>query len=468
MFNRGILSQGVDPALEEELIREMQAEEAQNQGLLAQPLQSAPPQGNRRDAIGMARSQNALPSLVPQEYKSKGILDRFKSGFSNFGRQAPDQALLALSAGLLKGAGDPNGNFFSSLGQGLEGYGAGVDAERAAFENSEQKRTQGLYQQENLRLAQEDNQLARDRFAADGPLRELQIKELEMKLKSGEIVELENGILYNKTTGETITAASEAVIAAKARVAAAEAEAQARYSPLGKSQQGNTFVDADGNYYHGIFQPGGGYLFQNASDGTVSKTLPEGAMRVEDSGLKYATKADETAETALYDSAISAPGNIARLDRLQAAAQGNTGQTYLADMARYISTRFNIPLGEFDPSNISQAKQIIADLAVDASKRMKGQGQITEFERKMLLDASLKLDMDPKAFNTVVEIMKKAEMRSQELYDAWMNAPTSERAQGFRQFVYQYSKRFNQEGGPNATGTGQSTTSTGVGWSIVE
>ena len=468
MALRGILSQA-DPALEEELIREMQAEEAQRQGLLSsvmpqsgpqagpQPILAGPqPQGNRRDTIAVPRSQNALPSLAPESYKPKSILDRVKGVFAGNG---PDQALLALGSGLLQNS---RKGFFPALGAGAEGFNEAGALERKQFEDTEAQRIQSLYQQENLRLAQEDNQLAQDRFDAEGPLRDLQIEDLKQKLASGDYVDMGNGVLLDRKTGKLNTVGVDAVVEAQRRLA----EIEAQYSPTNKSQQGEAYLAPDGTYFQGIFVPGQGYVYQNTADGSTTRTLPEGTVRAVDSGVKYESKADVSAEDAAYQGAISASGNVARLERLKAAGQGQVGQTVWSDIGRLMATKIGVDVGTFSGKSLSEMKQIVSDMAVDAAKRMKGQGQITENERKLLMDALPKADMDPAAFNTVIDILIKSEQRGAELYNRWMDASPEERRRGFREWSYRYS-RTNFQDGPNPAGTGN-TTSSGVTWEIVQ
>jgi hypothetical protein len=271
----GILS-GVDPLLEEEMIREMQAEEAQRMGLLSSAMpqagpapilapQAGPtPQGNRRDAVGVPRSSNALPSLVPQEYKPKSILDRFKLDGKG------DPALLALSAGLLKGAGDPRGNFFSALGEGIGGYNDAVNLEKQQFDQGEQQRLQGLYQETSLGQGQQRIDQANREYEEGAELRKLNVEKLKQDLASGDWVHVGNGVMFNKRDGTTNKAAVQDVIDAEKAIQAAQ--------PTTFQNVGN-LVDKDGNALgEGVYNPKTGQTMIRTEQGLVP--APVGARQV--------------------------------------------------------------------------------------------------------------------------------------------------------------------------------------------
>jgi hypothetical protein len=275
----GILS-GVDPLLEEELIREMQMEEAQK-GLLSSAMPQAGPQagpapilapqagpatqGNRRDTIAVPRSSNSLPSLVPQEYKPKSILDRFKIGDGK-----GDPALLALSAGLLKGAGDPRGNFFSALGEGVSGYNQAINDERAQFDQGEQQRIQGLYQETSLGQGQQRIDQADREYAEGEPMRKLQIEKLKQDLASGDWVHVGNGVMFNKRDGSTNSAAVQDVLAAERAIQDAQ--------PKNFQNVGN-IVDKEGTALgEGVYDPRSGTTYIRTAQGLIP--APVGARQV--------------------------------------------------------------------------------------------------------------------------------------------------------------------------------------------
>lgn len=337
--------------------------------------------------------------------------------------------------GMLAGQGDS----FQKIGQGL------AFARQSAAERRKQQQEQQRYEREfGLKERDADRQDA---------LAEARLRQIEQDLATGSIMHLGNGILWNAATGERVAPELAEEVQRRAIQRAAAAAAAGR-GPT-KYQNAALGQDAEGNPVGLVFNPSTGQFEPRA--------LPEGFTRFEDSALRYFNKNEEEATRYLGEDAVQADANIARYDRLLEQGEALAGPDAPMVIMRKLAEVTGYQIGPVNPDDLSSVKRMIADMSVDAAARMRGQGQITENERKLLADALANPEkMTPKAFRDTVEILKRAEERKKDQYDKWMQAPPEVRQQGIQYFRYNYLRTLNEGRG---TGSG-STTSTGVKWSL--
>lgn len=111
--------------------------------------------------------------------------------------------------------------------------------------------------------------------------------------------------------------------------------------------------------------------------------------------------------------------------RAALAAGAKTGGLAAAKLAAAQTINGVMGSEVFKTAPTELAKTTFADMALTAAARMRGQGQITESERKILADSVAKLGNSPEALGYIMNFMEKAAQRSigkaqavQELRDA--------------------------------------------------
>jgi len=243
------------------------------------------------------------------------------------------------------------------------------------------------------------------------------------------------------------------------------------------SQQGTDFYTPKGEYVKEVFNKRNGKLeYHNATTGETLTTLPSGSFRTASSPFKEINKASGEDINNAYTNANAAGGRIEQLNRLQQIGQGITGPDLLSRAGRGIAEALGMPIGQFDPANISQFKRELADMAVTASQRLRGQGQITESERRLLIETLPAIDTNPQAFRTVINILKSAEQRKVEQVQAWEGSSSEDKKDGWQAFQFRFRSKLERGQGDSPQETPQrgatpsvskpSSTSTGVKWQL--
>jgi hypothetical protein len=450
-FNYGALA-----PLTQQLMQMQPRQPAQGQGILAS---NSP---NKRDV--------AAEGLLDMPTNQRpGLIDAFRNP-----NDVSNRGLVNLGLGLATGKG-----WQDSLARGIAGYQEGVD-------QGNQLAAEDIVKQNALRQQRIENasnaQQLQLRTNADQRDAELQPYKIAAE-QAGVIDQTPDGGMVNKLTGEyippdpRIQAAYlkqlEAEGKIKVQVAAAQAHASNIVNP--DYRPGYTYQQGDGTIWETTFNGNNGQReYTNTRSGEVTSTLPKDAIRIDQSPVGAAARASGKIygadEASAAQGAAEAYGVKSQLAALKQTAVGQTGSTLMMTAGRALSQFMGFEIGDIDQTNIDVSRQMIADRALEAAQRMKGQGQITENERAMLAMTIPKLENDPEAFNVIIDILSKAEDRKIALYEGWENASPEVRARGWGSYSYQANKKQFSDGSfdppKSQTDTYKSRTSTGVGYTI--
>ena len=232
-----------------------------------------------------------------------------------------------------------------------------------------------------------------------------------------------------------------------------------RAATLGSQRQqaGSLYYDNNRNAYRETFDPRTGgtsfYVVSGPQAGQTLETLPQGAMRAEDSAAKYLTKEDAAVFNQAQSAALRAPERIVDLRRLKRLGESQAGTTVFDQAGRFLATRFGLEVGQFDADNVTGYKQELAKQMLIAAEQMKGQGQITENERLLLANSIANPEsMTGASFAKAVDIMIRGEERAQAMFEAWNAADALTKSMGFTAFSYDWRKKNVKD--PEVDGTG--------------
>jgi hypothetical protein len=241
--------------------------------------------------------------------------------------------------------------------------------------------------------------------------------------------------------------------------------------------QKTSFYDEQGNLYwaatDGTGNPG---VWDSNNQKFIAGGVP-GLTRATDSsvgaGNRASAKLDSDAEQQLYIEAQSATDNLIQLNNLAAIRPtAGIGLDKATDISRRIVTLTGMSWGDIDPTSISSLQASTRQLGLNWSQKMKGQGQVTEFERQQIVEMLPQALMDPQAFDNLVELLKKTESRKMQMADEWFSDQANLRRQygSFRGFMLSRVKELEitaptQGNGP-APRTNSGSTGTRIEWSI--
>ncbi|MBK3774768.1 hypothetical protein GAY31_11435 [Azospirillum brasilense] len=212
--------------------------------------------------------------------------------------------------------------------------------------------------------------------------------------------------------------------------------------PLGRSQQGNTYVTKGGReIISSTFNPTRGFVYRNEMTGEVLKSLPKDAMRIENAGLNREANHDVDDMKAARDAAIAAPRNMATYDSLSRMVdQIGAGSDIPSQVGRALARYSGVTIGNTDPEAMSKAQLYFSRLELSASEAMRGQGAITENERTILRESIPNMSTQPDALKKVLETLNAIEQRKVRLYENWLKAPAEVKSRGFGNFQFEYER----------------------------
>lgn len=208
------------------------------------------------------------------------------------------------------------------------------------------------------------------------------------------------------------------------------------------SQQGPVWVAPDGSWYTTTFNPNSGsYSLRNLNTGEAVDQLPEGATRAEQSGLQWRNKEEEDAKIEAVRAAEDAFGAITRLESLRELATPLAGPDFWTRAARSLAEVTGSDISGIDPTNLSQVKQIVAQLSLEGAKKfLRGQGQVTENEREMVRQATVDPErLTPEALNRVIDILVRNAKRDVDLWEGWRAKDPTSRG-SFLEYRYDFRR----------------------------
>ena len=374
--------------------------------------------GTSATPVGPASAPAGSPQPAPQAPPGPQGYDPAQGGQDAFlsQPQAPQQAPVDDSImGRLSRPGVADG--FLALGSGLlsgRNMADGIGKAAQGFQGALKVSRDEDFRQQEMGLKREDMGLRRD---------DLSLRRDEAKARLG----YQNASLDLK------------------RQQIAQAQAATR------NQSAGTFYGPDGTVFQAVFSPGTatGYQYRNAVTGELAATLPQGAVRAEDSAMRSYNQQDGKDAQAFITSASQAPANISRINGLRSVlATSGAGGSVMDMLTRGLVQASGRDVGSVNAADMDTAKAYLSQLELGASELMKGQGQITESERKILRDSVGSIRSNPVALQRILSVMEQAEQRKMALADSWISASPEEKRQGFSTYRYAWSRQNVKDAAP--------------------
>lgn len=190
-------------------------------------------------------------------------------------------------------------------------------------------------------------------------------------------------------------------------------------------QMGQVYMGPDGKIYEAIFDRASGKMMYR-SEGQMVDALPAGAIPYSQSGEGSFNIASGKSLASFNDSIGRIPQSMRNIKSLRnlLASSGEqfVGPTVMNSFMRSMATSFGVDFGG-DLDDLTEAKRALKDMMVESAQRLKGQGQITENERKMLADSLANIEtLTPKALIKALDILEKGMKNTMAKADAWANS----------------------------------------------
>tara|TARA_B000000557_G_C20811025_1_gene460110 strand:- start:2408 stop:4039 length:1632 start_codon:yes stop_codon:yes gene_type:complete len=191
-------------------------------------------------------------------------------------------------------------------------------------------------------------------------------------------------------------------------------------------QMGQVYMSPmDGKIYEAIFDRATGKMMYR-SEGKMYDALPAGSVPYSQSGEGSFAIASGKSLASFNDSIGRIPQSMRNIKSLRnlLASSGEqfVGPTVMNSFMRSMATSFGLDFGG-DLDDLTEAKRALKDMMVESAQRLKGQGQITENERKMLADSLANIEtLTPKALIKALDILEKGMKNTMAKADAWANS----------------------------------------------
>jgi len=343
---------------------------------------------------------------------STGIQNPYDTsgGQLEWGTPAMGRALLRSGAATLSGK-----DFSQGIAKGASAFADAAQKARArqvAKQKAENKlttqRTNQALQAQELQQEARQNQLERAKTAQG--------------LRKDRYIETGNGVLYDTQNQKYVTPPEDV---------------QASQGP--DAQFGAVFQGPDGQLYSKIDRPGQGQsVFQNMNTGKTVGKLPRGTVRVKDTmiGARNSAVGRESGkdEVQAASRVVDATETINQMDFLERKYRDAGVGPVIFDFAdRFLGKRLGVP-GFADATSMDEIEQAIADRRIEIRQRMKGQGEITEQEGKLLYKTLPQMTTDPEAFQTVINIQRRSAKRLKAYWDQWQGLSESQK----REYDYNF------------------------------
>jgi hypothetical protein len=187
--------------------------------------------------------------------------------------------------------------------------------------------------------------------------------------------------------------------------------------------QKTSFYDPQGRLYFSASQNGVPGVWDNENQKFVPGGVP-GLVRASDSGVgadaRREVKGSGDAEDQLYIDALAAEDNLIQLQNLRSIAPtAGIGLDAKTRIARGIAQLSGMPVGDIDPTSISSLQASTRQLGLNWSQKMRGQGQVTEFERQQIVEMLPQALQDPQAFDNLVTLLESVEKRKKAIAREW-------------------------------------------------
>jgi len=189
---------------------------------------------------------------------------------------------------------------------------------------------------------------------------------------------------------------------------------------------GQVYMAPNGrDMYEAVFDRAKGkMMYKNTTTGEFVDKLPPASVPYSQSG-ESSFNIQSGKDLAHFRDAVQgiprSMRNITSLRQLIDSSEDFVGPTVSASIRRNLANTFGLEFGG-NLDDVTEARRALRDMMVESAKALKGQGQITENERKMLADSLANPEnMTPNALNKALDILEKGLRGKIAKMDAWRN-----------------------------------------------
>ena len=208
----------------------------------------------------------------------------------------------------------------------------------------------------------------------------------------------------------------------------------------------NPVVGQDGRMYYPGQDAEGNVVFRSDSGevvdsvpGMMTPTYSEIANRNRTLGAGQGKE-----QVAVENEVLDANSKISQYDNLLSLVDtAGVGTDVWTQVTGRLAELTGMDIAGIDLTDRGIAQQQIASMNVAASAALRGQGQVTEFERKLLANTLPQMTMDPQAAKTVIDILKKAEQRKIDQYLQFQDEVARGSTMSWTMFQLRYRQRLD-------------------------
>jgi len=204
-----------------------------------------------------------------------------------------------------------------------------------------------------------------------------------------------------------------------------------------------------GNYGYqdgGVFQTEDGRMVTRTFNRDTGKNeivdLGTGLTRVQDAGEKKRNELNAVDENTAAKDAETQYTRLSNIDRMyQLTYSGSMGPGATMSLARFAAKNLGIDVGDISAEEMDRIASIQSQFELDGAQLMKGQGQITENERKIIARLAPQIDTDPEAAREILRIMSDVSKREIATWEEYDDAPPEQKADGYAVFKARKARR---------------------------
>ena len=204
-----------------------------------------------------------------------------------------------------------------------------------------------------------------------------------------------------------------------------------------------------GNYGYqdgGVFQTEDGRMVTRTFNRDTGKNeivdLGTGLTRVQDAGEKKRNELNAVDENTAAKDAETQYTRLSNIDRMyQLTYSGSMGPGAAMSLARFAAKNLGIDVGDISAEEMDRIAAIQSQFELDGAQLMKGQGQITENERKIIARLAPQIDTDPEAAREILRIMSDVSKREIATWEEYDDAPPEQKADGYAVFKARKARR---------------------------
>lgn len=243
--------------------------------------------------------------------------------------------------------------------------------------------------------------------------------------------------------------------------------------------QKNAYYDENGKMYFPATQGTQNGWIDTSTNEFIAGGVP-GLVRATDSPVGAENRGNARANSEINQSAAegaqASQSLVSAYDEMMGEIDtAGVGMDLRTRAARLANIAAGTTLfGEQDITSISTWDAATKRIQLDWSQKLKGQGQVTEFERKIIAEALPQAAMDKDAAKRLLNTLRKGAQRKVDLYRMWSSNPELKREWGNNYIAWELSElqkisdqqEKSNQGSSTSPSTSSGTTSSGIKWKV--